>query len=128
MADKRYKILIVDDEEDNLALLYRTLRSKYGPLRSTDQGSAGFCRTLPAQSGNAPLSRLRRQLPLQGSLPMRQLPIKPPLQGEADAPHGADGGHQPCGCTSGFRPGRRAACHAHRSAAAIPASSAGTGV
>lgn len=26
---KRYKILIVDDEEDNLALLYRTLRSKY---------------------------------------------------------------------------------------------------
>ena len=27
--DKRYKILIVDDEEDNLALLYRTLRSKY---------------------------------------------------------------------------------------------------
>ncbi len=29
MEDKRYKILIVDDEEDNLALLYRTLRSKY---------------------------------------------------------------------------------------------------
>ena len=27
--DSRYKILIVDDEEDNLALLYRTLRSKY---------------------------------------------------------------------------------------------------
>ena len=27
--DKRYKILIVDDEEDNLALMYRTLRSKY---------------------------------------------------------------------------------------------------
>lgn len=27
--DKRYKVLIVDDEEDNLALLYRTLRSKY---------------------------------------------------------------------------------------------------
>ena len=26
---KRYKILIVDDEPDNLALLYRTLRSKY---------------------------------------------------------------------------------------------------
>ncbi len=25
----RYKILIVDDEEDNLALMYRTLRSKY---------------------------------------------------------------------------------------------------
>ena len=29
MEDKRYKLLIVDDEEDNLALLYRTLRSKY---------------------------------------------------------------------------------------------------
>ena len=29
MEDKRYRILIVDDEEDNLALLYRTLRSKY---------------------------------------------------------------------------------------------------
>ena len=27
--DNRYKVLIVDDEEDNLALLYRTLRSKY---------------------------------------------------------------------------------------------------
>ena len=27
--DKRYKVLIVDDEEDNLALLYRTLRTKY---------------------------------------------------------------------------------------------------
>lgn len=27
--DKKYRILIVDDEEDNLALLYRTLRSKY---------------------------------------------------------------------------------------------------
>ena len=26
---KRYKILIVDDEPDNLALLYRTLRGKY---------------------------------------------------------------------------------------------------
>lgn len=29
MEDKRYKILIVDDEENNLALLYRTLRTKY---------------------------------------------------------------------------------------------------
>ena len=56
------------------------------PLRSTDQGSAGFCRTLPAQSGNAPLSRLRRQLPLQGSLWGGCRPIKPPLQGEVDAP------------------------------------------
>lgn len=29
IQDERYKILIVDDEEDNLALMYRTLRSKY---------------------------------------------------------------------------------------------------
>ena len=29
MEDKKYDILIVDDEEDNLALLYRTLRTKY---------------------------------------------------------------------------------------------------
>ena len=29
MEDKKYKILIVDDEEDNLALWYRTLRGKY---------------------------------------------------------------------------------------------------
>ena len=34
MNDKRYKILIVDDEEDNLALLYRTLRSKYDVTRA----------------------------------------------------------------------------------------------
>lgn len=31
----RYKILIVDDEPDNLALLYRTLRSKYDIAKST---------------------------------------------------------------------------------------------
>ncbi len=31
----RYKILIVDDEPDNLALLYRTLRSKYDIVKST---------------------------------------------------------------------------------------------
>ena len=29
MENRKYKILIVDDEEDNLALLYRTLRGKY---------------------------------------------------------------------------------------------------
>ena len=29
MMEEKYKILIVDDEEDNLALLYRTLRGKY---------------------------------------------------------------------------------------------------
>ena len=29
MEEQKYRILIVDDEEDNLALLYRTLRSKY---------------------------------------------------------------------------------------------------
>ena len=34
MEDKRYKILIVDDEENNLALLYRTLRSKYEITKS----------------------------------------------------------------------------------------------
>lgn len=32
---ERYKILIVDDEPDNLALLYRTLRSKYDIAKST---------------------------------------------------------------------------------------------
>ena len=31
----RYKILIVDDEPDNLALLYRTLRGKYDIVKST---------------------------------------------------------------------------------------------
>lgn len=35
MAEIRYKILIVDDEPDNLALLYRTLRSKYDIAKST---------------------------------------------------------------------------------------------
>ncbi|MBR1617450.1 response regulator, partial [bacterium] len=30
MAEEhKYKVLIVDDEEDNLALMYRTLRGKY---------------------------------------------------------------------------------------------------
>ena len=60
--------------------------AEHRPLRSLGQGSAGFCGTLPAQSGNAPLSRLRRQLPLQGSLWGGCRPIKPPLQGEVDAP------------------------------------------
>ena len=31
----KYKILIVDDEPDNLALLYRTLRGKYEIEKST---------------------------------------------------------------------------------------------
>ena len=31
----RYKILIVDDEPDNLALLYRTLRNDYDIKKST---------------------------------------------------------------------------------------------
>ena len=31
----KYKILIVDDEPDNLALLYRTLRGKYDIAKST---------------------------------------------------------------------------------------------
>ena len=40
--DRKYKILIVDDEEDNLQLLYRTLRREYevtkasGPLEALD--------------------------------------------------------------------------------------------
>ena len=33
--EKKYKILIVDDEPDNLALLYRTLRSEYEIKKST---------------------------------------------------------------------------------------------
>ena len=33
--DNKYKILIVDDEPDNLALLYRTLRGKYEIAKST---------------------------------------------------------------------------------------------
>ena len=32
---KKYKILIVDDEPDNLALLYRTLRGKYDITKAT---------------------------------------------------------------------------------------------
>ena len=32
--EKRYRILIVDDEEDNLALLYRTLRGKYEVVKA----------------------------------------------------------------------------------------------
>ena len=29
MEERKYKLLIVDDEEDNLALMYRTLRTRY---------------------------------------------------------------------------------------------------
>jgi len=35
MEEKRYRILIVDDEEDNLALLYRTLRTKYNITKAS---------------------------------------------------------------------------------------------
>lgn len=35
MEEKKYKILIVDDEADNLALLYRTLRGKYEITKAT---------------------------------------------------------------------------------------------
>lgn len=35
MEDKKYKILLVDDEEDNLALLYRTLRQDYDIVKTT---------------------------------------------------------------------------------------------
>ena len=31
---QKYRLLIVDDEEDNLALLYRTLRSKYEVVKA----------------------------------------------------------------------------------------------
>lgn len=34
MEEHKYKILVVDDEEDNLALLYRTLRSKYSVTKA----------------------------------------------------------------------------------------------
>lgn len=34
MAEYKYKILIVDDEEDNLALLYRTLRQDFDVIRT----------------------------------------------------------------------------------------------
>ena len=42
--------------------------------------------------GAAPLRRLRRHLPLQGRLLRGRPPRKAPLQGELDAPEGADGG------------------------------------
>ena len=45
-----------------------------------------------AGPGAAPLRRLRRHLPLQGRLLRGQPPRKAPLQGELDAPEGADGG------------------------------------
>lgn len=35
MMDKKYNILLVDDEEDNLALLYRTLRGVYNLEKTT---------------------------------------------------------------------------------------------
>ena len=35
MMDKKYNILLVDDEEDNLALLYRTLRGAYNLEKTT---------------------------------------------------------------------------------------------
>ena len=40
----------------------------------------------------APLSRLTPPAPLAGEPFRRQFPQKPPLQGEVDAPQGADGG------------------------------------
>lgn len=35
MTDKKYKILLVDDEEDNLALLYRTLRNDFDIIQTS---------------------------------------------------------------------------------------------
>ena len=49
-------------------------------------------RRILARQGAAPLRRLGRHLPLQERLYRRQSPPKPPLQGEVDAPEGADGG------------------------------------
>ena len=40
MPENKYKILIVDDEPDNLALLYRTLRNKYEIEKSTSPVAA----------------------------------------------------------------------------------------
>ena len=36
--DKNFKILIVDDEEDNLALLYRSLRTRFDVQKSLKKG------------------------------------------------------------------------------------------
>lgn len=40
MSEKKYKILIVDDEENNLALLHRTLRQYYDIVRTTSATDA----------------------------------------------------------------------------------------
>lgn len=40
MLQKKYKILIVDDEEDNLSLLHRTLRQYYDIVRTTSPEDA----------------------------------------------------------------------------------------
>lgn len=40
MTEHKYKILMVDDEPDNLALLYRTLRNKYDIEKSTSPVAA----------------------------------------------------------------------------------------
>lgn len=40
MSQNKYKILIVDDEEDNLALLHRTLRLHYDIVRTTSAADA----------------------------------------------------------------------------------------
>ena len=56
------------------------------PCTAWGRALPGLGRIPTGQTGNAPLSRLRRQLPLQGSLWGGCRPIKPPLQGEVDAP------------------------------------------
>ena len=61
-------------------------------LRSLGQGSAGFCRTLPAQSGNAPPQSASPPAPLAGE-PLGRLPPHKasPARGGGCAA-GADGG------------------------------------
>ncbi len=46
----------------------RMMVAEHRPLRSLGQGSARFCRTLPAQSGNAPLQSASPPAPLQGEV------------------------------------------------------------
>ena len=61
-------------------------------IRQARRGAWCQPRRILARQGAAPLRRLGRHLPLQGRLYRRQSPPKPPLQGEVDAPQGADGG------------------------------------
>ena len=66
-------------------------RCKHRSLRNMGQGPARLCRIFPPQSGNAPLRRLRRHLPLQGRLCKRLPPKRLPCKGlRSRAPPAAD--------------------------------------